>query len=684
MGSSKAPITTVQHQRPHRSLVDRGDDFEWFWRSQVEAYTAFSTPGDREPLLAGERRSPQQSWEEVVRRSARDKAMGLERVCSPSQDVGRRDRRGSSLVLWRCYDAPHRAPVTGTAWRSPNADYNLWASAHHAVIDERVLPRRKSGLLMSPPRKLSLTATRGMLVGYQALKGASLSCPLGISLDMPTLLAAAQNPRGGLGRDEAASRHDLRRDTTASPHYRISSTKICLVVEPISPTMARPKLILDPAQPYVQNHQMLASFGATNPKIIDACAHYELPCEGKNIALARARLAIHFMGATQPEGEPDWLKDLSGLFQRQRWKTQASLDQWAEAYFGERWKPVSKISETIVEVASMILDENNVTFDYKGPPVRYRAPKLPDEPQFNIIDCFSELLQPDAVKKKLGSATMDLKWINAHYTNRALAEFGIRAGDALYEGEEFRLRKAFQTDWVINGKHWNIVRQLDYDHIKLSNKKSGRAARLLPWNIAIAGPDVSLPIDLLVAFTVNPYRGPPLEAKAATVGTTRHHLRRRKKRDKKQKGRGRFHNKTRAMMSHFQLQNADGATIAVTMILLLRPICLTATARLFLDNPNPSRSMLVVSGMPARKSALDIQRQLTGPRDRPFRAFVQSRATRYSAKYPLGLRWQNNGGPPFDPNEYAGRPHPAVAANLFIKQTEEERERLRGPLSGSN
>lgn len=68
---------------------------------------------------------------------------------------------------------------------------------------------------------------------------------------------------------------------------------------------------------------------------------------------------------------------------------------------------------------------------------------------------------------------------------------------------------------------------------------------------------------------------------------------------------------------------------------------------------------------------------LTGPRTTAFANFVHRRCTGYSTKYPLGLRYHRDGGPAFDPNDYADRPHPAVSPDLCFKQTEGEKEKLQ-------
>lgn len=82
----------------------------------------------------------------------------------------------------------------------------------------------------------------------------------------------------------------------------------------------------------------------------------------------------------------------------------------------------------------------------------------------------------------------------------------------------------------------------------------------------------------------------------------------------------------------------------------------------------------------AKKSPHEVKTLLAGPRTTAFANFVQKRCTGYSTRYPLGLRYQRDGGPPFDPNEYAGRPHPAVSPDLCFIQRKEEKEKLQRAL----
>ena len=106
-------------------------------------------------------------------------------------------------------------------------------------------------------------------------------------------------------------------------------------------------------------------------------------------------------------------------------------------------------------------------------------------------------------------------------------------------------------------------------------------------------------------------------------------------------------------------------------------------ARQILDNPNPSKTRPKFPGKLNRRSEYDIKVLLMGPRNESFMSFINKRCMGYSAKYPLGIRYQRDKGPQFDPDEFAGRPHPAVASNIFVKQTQEEKEKLKGPSPNS-
>lgn len=276
------------------------------------------------------------------------------------------------------------------------------------------------------------------------------------------------------------------------------------------------RLILDPTQPEVQNHQTLVSDVATNSKIISACKHYGIPCDRENMALARLRLAVLFAGAAPPQGEPKWLTDLLPLFERQAWKSHPSIKEWARTYFGEQWEPAHTIAFSISRAVEMMLESNNIAFDYRGPE---RAPKpertteppaeLPAKPQFNIVNCFSELLRRDLSEHPVMGMEKyreryKTDWIEANYTAPALAALGLRAGDTLYAQEEGRLRTAFRPSMVERRNFVWIAQQLDFARVKVSGRgRTADSARLLPWNIVIARAKVSPPIDLLVAFTVS-------------------------------------------------------------------------------------------------------------------------------------------------------------------------------------
>lgn len=103
----------------------------------------------------------------------------------------------------------------------------------------------------------------------------------------------------------------------------------------------------------------------------------------------------------------------------------------------------------------------------------------------------------------------------------------------------------------------------------------------------------------------------------------------------------------------------------------------TYQARQILDNPNPS-NVKSGSGKGGGRSENELQQLLTGPRDRKFREFVCNHCQPYGPRWPLGLRWEGDGGPPYDPDEYTGRPHPAVSKTLFVSLTQAEKQRLKG------
>ena len=262
------------------------------------------------------------------------------------------------------------------------------------------------------------------------------------------------------------------------------------------------------ALPRGHDHRTLVSEIATEARIIDACAHFELPCQRGDMALARARLAIHFLGAAQPEGKPKWLTDLSGLFRRQRWKKSILVTQWAEAFFGPRWVQPSKIAAAISKASSLVLRDNNIEHDYEDVSSPAAAPFVPsaDGPCFNIIDCFSKLLVRDVwvgtpMLRQKYSDPIKTTWIRDNYVSPGLAELGITAGDALWSQEEWRFRKAFRPEWVLKQDYHKITLALDFENIKVSDyKEEGRIARLFPWGIVLAGRNVDLSIDLLATF----------------------------------------------------------------------------------------------------------------------------------------------------------------------------------------
>lgn len=278
--------------------------------------------------------------------------------------------------------------------------------------------------------------------------------------------------------------------------------------------MTTKKLVLDPTLPDVQNYQTLVTEIATNPKIKSACDHYGIPWDTNNLPLARLRLAVLFAGAAPPQDEPKWLTDLLPLFQRQAWKTHASVKQWAQSYFGEAWEPAHTIAFSIGKAVEMTLTRNGVPFDYRGPepprrPEREPAAELPAKPTYNVVNCFSELLKRDLSQhplmgKKKTRERQKTDWVEAHYSAPALAAMGLRARDALYSQEEARLRRAFMPSKVAKRDSVWIAQQLDFEGVKVSGRpKANMTAKLLPWGIAIAGLKGCLPIDLLVAFTVS-------------------------------------------------------------------------------------------------------------------------------------------------------------------------------------
>lgn len=278
--------------------------------------------------------------------------------------------------------------------------------------------------------------------------------------------------------------------------------------------MTTKKLILDPTLPGVQNYQTLVSEKATKSAIKSACDHYGISWDAKDLALARLRLAVLFAGAAPPQDEPRWLTDLLPLFQRQAWFSHASVKQWAQSYFGEAWEPAHTIAFSIGKAVEMMLTRNGVPFDYRGPepprrPEREPAAELPAKPTYNVVNCFSELLERDLSQhplmgKKKTRERQKTDWVEAHYSAPALAAMGLRARDALYSQEEARLRRAFMPSMVAKRDSVWIAKQLDFEGVKVSGRlKADRTAKLLPWDITIAGPKGGLPIDLLVAFTVS-------------------------------------------------------------------------------------------------------------------------------------------------------------------------------------
>lgn len=104
----------------------------------------------------------------------------------------------------------------------------------------------------------------------------------------------------------------------------------------------------------------------------------------------------------------------------------------------------------------------------------------------------------------------------------------------------------------------------------------------------------------------------------------------------------------------------------------------TFQVRQIVRNPNPSTEVIGNNGK-SHWTEAGLKRIFSDPSDAEFRKFVANRCIFYSKTFPRGLRYKDDGGPDYDPDEFANKPHPAIAPG-FTVHTTEYREPFKIPL----
>lgn len=108
----------------------------------------------------------------------------------------------------------------------------------------------------------------------------------------------------------------------------------------------------------------------------------------------------------------------------------------------------------------------------------------------------------------------------------------------------------------------------------------------------------------------------------------------------------------------------------------------TYQVREIVQNPNPGSIVLGSQSAGHHKAhytEASLKALFTGPRDKTFKDFVMKRVQFYTAEYPKGVRFEGDGGPPYDKNEFSNKAHPGVMPNFMVMRPAYRQQFLKGP-----